>query len=70
MKAIRTNIRTNEVQTKEVNGFAEAFAYCTEIAQAESDKGNTCKLTTIGTRKFDMPIISPKGVVLETVVIE
>ena len=70
MKAIRTNIRTNEVQTEEVNGFAEAFAYCTKIAQAESDKGNTCKLTTIGTCKLDMPIISPKGVVLETVVIE
>lgn len=70
MKAIRTNIQTKEVQTKEVNGFAEAFAYCTEIAQAESEKGNTCKLTTIGTRKFDMPIISQEGVVLETIVIE
>ena len=70
MKAIRTNILTNEVQTEEVNGFAEAFAYCTKIAQAESDKGNTCKLTTIGTSKFDMPIISPEGVALETIVIE
>lgn len=70
MKAIRTNVQTKEVQTKEVNGFAEALAYCTEIAQAESEKGNTCKLTTIGTRKFDMPIISPEGVVLETIVIE
>ena len=70
MKAIRTNIQTKEVQTEEVNGFAEAFAYCTKIAQAESEKGNIGKLTTIGTRKFYMSIISPKGVVLETVVIE
>ena len=70
MKAIRTNVQTKEVKTEEVNGFEEAFAYCTKIAQAESEKGNTCKLTTIGTRKFDMSIISQEGVVLETIVIE
>lgn len=70
MKAIRTNIQTKEVQIKEINGFIEAFAYCNEIAAKEDKKGNTCKLKTIGTRKFDMPIISPEGVVLETIVIE
>ena len=70
MKAIRTNVQTKEVKTEEVNGFEEAFVYCTKIAQAESEKGNTCKLTTIGNRKFDMPIISQEGVVLETIVIE